>query len=493
MSHEGEFLYPLLACNARCPFCSSRVYTPSGIVATSDWLRGDVSRGIGAHTLSLAEAFSRYERMRAEGIDRVNLQGGEPTLYEGLFELIRHGKALGFKEQIVVTNGRRLADPAYAERLSRSGVSTIALSIFGATREVHDHSLGVAGAFDDMVAAVRNLAALAPGGAHVTGQLILHAHNHRELGRMIPFWYEQGIRSFGIRLLREVPNLEGEAGRSWFFDLALLGPELASALEAASALPGVSVVFPEIFYCLLGPRHLSFVLADLAAGRRIAMSEQRHGPRERAPRSLPLLENRDDACNACDLGAVCTRPEEPVRRLFSGALRSIDVAREVRALCAQAADGEAPPGLAKLLALEDDLSAFGVPPELLAPLRARYAPALRAPLAGLKDAIGKALTPDTVVRTISLGEIGARTRLAGPARAVLGRLLSTVPADRAASLRFLARADCLFSCPALYVFKGAMRHPSRGVEVPFVVGLYDEHQIDAATLASLLEEAAPRA
>ncbi len=308
---DKAVLYPLLACNARCPFCSSRVYTPSGIVATSDWLRGEVHRGIGAHTLPLAEAFAVYERLRAEGIDRVNLQGGEPTLYEGLFELIRHGQALGFREQIIVSNGRRLADRAYAERLSRSGVSTIALSIFGASREVHDHSLGVAGAFDDMCQAVQNLAALPPGGAHVTGQLILHAHNYRELGRMIPFWYEQGIRSFGIRLLREVPNIEGEAGRSWFFDLALLGPELERALEVASALSGVTVVFPEIFYCLLRPEQVGFVLADLAAARRISgasRTEQRHRAPER-PRSLPDHSGGDEPCKASELGAVCTRTE----------------------------------------------------------------------------------------------------------------------------------------------------------------------------------------
>ncbi len=158
----------------------------------------------------------------------------------------------------------------------------------------------------------------------------------------------------------------------------------------------------------------------------------------------------------------------------------------MQALVAQAAGAAASPSLARLLALDDDLASFGVPAELLAPLRARNASAPRGPLAGLQETISRALGPDTVVRTISLGELGARTRLEGPPRSLLARLITLVRPERAASLRFLARAECPFSSSAAYVFTGAMRHPSRGVEVPYLVVLYDELQIDEATLAQLV-------
>lgn len=61
-------LYPLLACNARCPFCSTRVYAASGLVATSDFLAGTFDRSIHAHTLSLDEAKARYDAMKAAGV-----------------------------------------------------------------------------------------------------------------------------------------------------------------------------------------------------------------------------------------------------------------------------------------------------------------------------------------------------------------------------------------------------------------------------------------
>ena len=43
---RSAVFYPRLTCDARRPFCSARVHTPDGVVATSDCLKGDTRRGI---------------------------------------------------------------------------------------------------------------------------------------------------------------------------------------------------------------------------------------------------------------------------------------------------------------------------------------------------------------------------------------------------------------------------------------------------------------
>ncbi|MEO5730854.1 MAG: radical SAM protein, partial [Byssovorax sp.] len=369
---RSAVFYPLLACNARCPFCSTRVYTPEGVVATSDYLKGDTRRGIQAYTLSYEESRERYRGFRDQGVESVNLQGGEPTVWEPLIDLLAYGKELGFAEQIVVTNGRRLADRQFAERLYGSAATAIALSLFGATAALHDESMGVPGAFDDMREGVRNLVAIERErreGRQITAQLILHARNFETLPEMIDLWYGEGLRYFCVRLLRETPNTIG-AEDQWLFDLALLKEPLERALDRTFALPDLEIVFPELPYCLPDARYTGFVLHDLVANQRLRVEkrvESRH--------SLSLLTGlrRDTvraACDACQLGEVCVRVEVAHAPRFSGTLTPVDVPARIEALLAGPQE-ESDLAIGHVLAAADALLRFGVTEESLGALRAR--------------------------------------------------------------------------------------------------------------------------
>lgn len=471
-------LLPLLACNARCPFCSTRVYTPDGIVSAAEHGRvGAPQRRLAEHTISLDDAKERYRRLRAEGVPRITLQGGEPTLWPGLIELIRYGRELGVPEQVVVTNGIRLAEAEFARDLSASGASTLALSIFGATAGVHDESLGLKGAFDALVLGVEHLVALPAGGADRMAQLIVHARNLHELPEMLTFWHGLGMRHFAVRLLREVANTEGPEGRQWFFDLARLREPLVQTLERATELAETSVVFPEIFYCLLPPEQIGFVVGDLAAGRRIAgavVHEARHvsGSPRPARRRLPQASEQSE-CATCDLTASCARPEEPYRSLYTGELRSVRVLDEVRSLVA-ATRLEAPTAsMSRLLRIEpSELATAGVDGSLLEHLRPSRASVPRPP-------------SDTLVRFLPLAALGASDDLSGATRDVLSRLVEKATPAMRASVRFLAeRASCIHRESAFLIFAGKVR--VAGGSGPFWVVLYDPVRAPEPELARLL-------
>lgn len=480
--------YPLLGCNARCPFCSSRVYTEEGIVATSDWLAKTTSRGLGEHTLSLEEAQGRYRTLRDEGVTRVSLQGGEPTIWPHLLDLIAYGKTIGLSEQIVVTNGIRLADPAYAKSLYQSGATTIALSVFGASATTHDASMGVSGAFDALVLGAKNLASLGPDGAHVTAQFILHAHNYRELGAMIEFWHARGIRSFGLRLLREVPNVAGEGGKTWFFDLAALGPELSRALNIAVGLPGVSLAFPEILYCLLEPQDIGFVLADLAAGRRLSSASKVIGKRREQSRelrrALPMVGS-ESACQACELESACAKIESPYTQLFSGTLRPIHLREDVQAAIDEANTGKRRPGIEALLRVDpDELEALGIDLDALSSIRGAVDVEVRR---GLSALVKEKLEPDTVVRFLSFSALGARTRLWGAPDKILAELILMANPSGREKLHFIAqRATCIQVTPFWLVFSGCMPISGGRRDAAFWAIVHDDLRAPEAEIEALI-------
>jgi MoaA/NifB/PqqE/SkfB family radical SAM enzyme len=126
------------ACNQRCAFC--RV----------DDLRGTVI-DVPAETV-----VRKALRAKELGVDTLLFSGGEPTLRADLPRLARAMTAIGLRWGLI-TNGRRLAHPAYLDLLMSLGLVYVHTSLHGATSATHDSLVECAG-FDEVVEALRLLA-----------------------------------------------------------------------------------------------------------------------------------------------------------------------------------------------------------------------------------------------------------------------------------------------------------------------------------------------
>lgn len=117
-------------CNLNCEFCFANakacgyIYEP-----TFDQVRG------------------MLEVLRSElpnPAPAVQFAGGEPTMREDLYDIIRMAKEMGFLQIQLATNGIKLAsDPEYARKLKEVGLQTVYLHFDGVTKEtnfklVHD-------------------------------------------------------------------------------------------------------------------------------------------------------------------------------------------------------------------------------------------------------------------------------------------------------------------------------------------------------------------
>jgi uncharacterized radical SAM superfamily Fe-S cluster-containing enzyme len=116
-------------CNLRCPVCFANAATAGYVYQPSK-----------------EEVREMLENLRSnDPVPATALQfsGGEPTIREDLFELIRMAKELGFRHVEVNTNGLRLAQSVdYCRGLKEAGMSTVYLQFDGLSPEVYQFTRG---------------------------------------------------------------------------------------------------------------------------------------------------------------------------------------------------------------------------------------------------------------------------------------------------------------------------------------------------------------
>ncbi len=94
------------------------------------------------------ELFERWlDQMAAAGVERVELSGGEPTLYRHLVELVEHAsKDLGLTVAME-TNAIALSKPALLDALVDAGLDRLLVSLHSADPEVSDRMTRARGTF----------------------------------------------------------------------------------------------------------------------------------------------------------------------------------------------------------------------------------------------------------------------------------------------------------------------------------------------------------
>jgi uncharacterized radical SAM superfamily Fe-S cluster-containing enzyme len=116
----------------------------------------------------------------------LQFSGGEPTIRNDLFDLIRKAKEVGFRHVEVNTNGLRISKSVeYAKDLKAAGVSTIYLQFDGLTSDVYKFIRGL-DLLDTKMKAIENLRQ-AGFGSVVLVVTLVKGINDSQLGDIINF------------------------------------------------------------------------------------------------------------------------------------------------------------------------------------------------------------------------------------------------------------------------------------------------------------------
>ncbi len=123
-------------CNNQCVFCATG--------NRSDW-HGETDKQL-----------EFLQDRISKGYDLCDFDGGEPTTNPNLFKLIGGAKQFGYKQINLTTNGRMMALPKNAEKVVRSGITSLLVSLHGPNEQVHEDNVQTKGAFKQTISGIAN-------------------------------------------------------------------------------------------------------------------------------------------------------------------------------------------------------------------------------------------------------------------------------------------------------------------------------------------------
>jgi MoaA/NifB/PqqE/SkfB family radical SAM enzyme len=131
-------------CNNRCVFCVS----------------GQRTEMREAFPVAGDPVIERLQEARTQGIEKVTLLGGEPTIQPDFLRIVRAAVELSFDEIVIFTNGVKTARASFVDEILETGGNfTFRLSFQGGTRGAHDRTTKKLGSFERLVETMRNLRA----------------------------------------------------------------------------------------------------------------------------------------------------------------------------------------------------------------------------------------------------------------------------------------------------------------------------------------------
>lgn len=263
-------------CNNHCTFCA---------VGTRTQIDG--------HPTRQRETLAKYRR---DGVELLDIDGGEPTMNPELVALIRHARALGYRRINVTTNGRLCAYPEFAERLVRSGLTSVLFSVHGADARTHAAQVGVAEAFDQTVAGIRNVVAAAPPDVELGMNVTLTKGNHRQLPQIAELALALGLPWLNIQFLTPF-------GRA----TAMVAPDTDEAAAIAmSVIDGfadrMKLQIINLPYCFM-PGYEAYMVGD--RGKRERDMVFVNNERVNLAEYLAARRVRKPVCEGCVHGCAC--------------------------------------------------------------------------------------------------------------------------------------------------------------------------------------------
>lgn len=289
-------------CNNNCRFC---------VNPTESWA-----------PLASTESMRRVIQQCADqGYKRMSFLGGEPTLHPDLPELVEHAGAAGFDEVMLITNGRKLADPDYAQRLHQAGIRRALFMLLSHKAAVHDRITRRPGSLRE---GLRGVLRARQAGITVGANIPITRDNVDHLAETAGALTRYGITDFAFLYLTAYGNVLTNPG--------IMAPLEQTAVELRRALQrlepmGVQVHIDNFPFCYL-PGFEDRIVSEMAnPWREIAYPS---GAVVDVTEVYRYRKRRIPQCDGCPWDAVC------------GGVQDVDqldqLAEDLRAGRARAAD-----------------------------------------------------------------------------------------------------------------------------------------------------------
>jgi pyrroloquinoline quinone biosynthesis protein E len=151
--------------------------------------------------LSIAEWERVFEDAATLGVERLDISGGEPSLYRQLPELVRLGRS--FRWQVNINTNGTLMSPSRIQVLLDAGLNSVYVSLYGSTPQLHDEIRHQKGLWDRATGALRHFSSLGASYVEfsVKTQSLMCRTNFRELPWLIRLSQQLGAQETAISYL----------------------------------------------------------------------------------------------------------------------------------------------------------------------------------------------------------------------------------------------------------------------------------------------------
>jgi len=231
---ESLTLFLTYRCNLRCRMCGQ-------------WGRKGITKKYDAQYVSSEIPADKMKLIIDDVVSfrpNITLFGGEPLLYPGCAELIKHIKSKNM-HCLMITNGSLLED--CAKDIVESGLDELNVSLDGKA-ELHDSIRGLPGLFDSIMRGLKKARSLKRGAGEkplVNLQCTITRDNYKRLDDMLDVAEEAGAASLTFHNLIFLNSKVIERQKE--FD-SVLGCD-STSWEGFDFDPGID---PEILYKIMG-------------------------------------------------------------------------------------------------------------------------------------------------------------------------------------------------------------------------------------------------
>lgn len=140
MTEFNTVWFPLLyECNNKCSWC----YAPSEITSSKE------------KRFNSEKEDEFIELVEGLNVKKIILIGGEPSIYTNLERIIGKISRKGIRVSMV-TNGRKLSDYNFVQKIGEAGLTSLTVSVEGSSSEIHDSITKINGSFYQTLKGIDN-------------------------------------------------------------------------------------------------------------------------------------------------------------------------------------------------------------------------------------------------------------------------------------------------------------------------------------------------
>ncbi len=172
-------------CNNRCNWCYAKETWGSNCMMNID------------------DAKLAVDELQKNGIKRIVLIGGEPTIYPNFFELLSYIREKEIPVYIP-TNGRIFHNIEFAEKLSQIGINGVDISIKAVNKEEYLKNTNVDG-FNQMIEGYHNLVKL---GIKVTASYVITSNDEQKFDKLVELLVKENISPINIQFVKPVLGVQ---------------------------------------------------------------------------------------------------------------------------------------------------------------------------------------------------------------------------------------------------------------------------------------------